>query len=740
MEQTIEDCKNRRITDWFETFIYRVKEESNNDTFSIEINGCDNYEKGIIETILKRENDLVNYRKIDFVDDSSIGKIYKDINEFLDFALNSNEDVVKEAIGPNIQMISDIRRNKVEIPVIATMSSGKSTLLNALIGKDYLFEDTGTATATTCNVKISNKRKAFVAQAIDNGKIIEEADTDISRFLEKWNSSANTKSYSKLKLNLEGPVLDLNSSTLELNFIDTPGPNTSKYKNHKFKTYDYLKDNQQLPIVLYVLDPEKMDSNDDDNTLKEIRKVFKGNKQNMDRIIFVYNKVDREELGKKSFSEILQKIENFLRKYDIENPKIFPVSAIYAKYAQLQETLSYTEEGELINLRRKFIPAPNRNHIGYQLLNYAPLTENQKKQLRGKISESEVDADMVYSGLAAIKLYIEDYIVNHHKKNQYKDLLDIAYKVSKVIENKIKLVIQNLEKRTTEEEKKRKEGCQKEKEELKKRKKEALQALEKIEYETMFIKDALRDIDQFFDDIKDKTFRQTNLKVEDSKKIIKAANSAISNLRASIETDVISKMNDGLVDYLSRLKNEVVNKFELEDPSLEIKTFNAELLNKINVLDFNSINKYKTKGYETRKREEEKEVESEKWYRRLFGWKDTKIITVEYKVEKEVVNAGKLYNELIYPINKQFKDLVNQNAREFSKVVLEYNILFAQLVNHSFGEALTSVYKETQKETTLSIEKKEYQTQKLNEIQTAISKYKILEYNEKIYRKPALTC
>ena len=725
LKQTIEDSKDKRITDWFEKFINRIKEESNNDNFSIEINGCDFYEKVFIESVLERENGLINRIKIDFEEEDVVRSKYKNIDAFLDYVLNSQEGILKDAIKPNVSRIKNLRSNKVEVPVIATMSSGKSTLLNAIIGQDLLFEDTGAATATTCNIKINNELKEFVAHAIDGEKIIDKSSSNIRVFLEKWNSSANTKKFSQLKLNLEGPVKGLNSSNLQLNFIDTPGPNSAQNEHHKETTFNYLKDNTKLPIVLYVLDPEKMDSKDDDMTLKEISSVLKNNKENLDRIVFIYNKVDREVDQNRACSDVIIKIRKFLKNYEIENPQIFPVSSKYAKLAQLNRTLSYIEEGDLDNYRRKFIPLLDRDHLGYPLLEHSPLSANQKRQLEARILKSKLDADMVYSGLAAIKLYIEDYIINHHQKNQYKDLMGIAYNIFRLIENKIKLDKLKLEEKSSEEQKKNKEKYQKEIDELNIKKTEALQAIGKIKLDKGFIQDAIRKIDKYFNALNNKSFRKNSLDKNVAEQIIKEANATIQNLLVSIKTDLIGKMNEEKQRYLLRLKNEVVNKFQLKDPSLETKTFNAELLNKINVLDINNIDNYKRTEIEIKQIEVEKEVKSEKWYKRLFGFTDTITVIENYKVPKTVINGAKLYDDVIDPISQEFNNIVKASKSDFDKMFHDYNNSFKELVNFSFHEAENSVYKQSVNELTLSNKEKESHLQKLREIDKAILQFKI---------------
>jgi hypothetical protein len=591
LKQSIEDNKDKRITDWFEKFIDRVKEATNNDTFSIEINGCDSFEKDFLESVIEVEKNYINESKIHFLNDSKVKERLNAVDDFINYTLNSNETIVTKAIKPNKNRIQILRSNKVEVPVIATMSSGKSTLLNALLGENILFEDTGTATGTICTIKKNDSEK-FTAKAIKGDNILDEASTDIKVFFEKWNTRANIEKDSDLELFLECPIKGLNSSGMELNFIDTPGPNSAQFENHKVKTQSYLKDNQDLPIVLYVLDPEKMDSKDDDSTLKAISSQFKEQKQNLERIIFIYNKADREKLENKTFKEILEKIYKFLGRYGIENPKVFPISSSYAKLAQLNGSLKHAEKGELNGYRHKFTPIPEENYIGYQLIDYASLTIKQRTHLKERITKSELDADLVYSGLAALKLYIEDYIANHHQKKQYRDLMSIVNNVFEEINSIIELKKEKLEEKTVDEQKKNEVRKKTEEEELNIKKDEAIQEITKIKPNTTFIKDAFKKSGDVFDELRAKSTKN-NLEPNKAMELVKEANNIIKDLEVSITTDLVSKINDEGQNYLRKLKNEVGNKFNLKELSLEQKTFNAQLLNKINVLDIRNIETYK---------------------------------------------------------------------------------------------------------------------------------------------------
>ncbi|WP_209391341.1 dynamin family protein [Chryseobacterium sp. RR2-3-20] len=709
LKQTIKDNQGKRITDWVKEFIKKVKEETNNDPFAMKIIGCDLYEEQYIKELFNEIN--IEFEKT--VDDKDIQDKYKAIDNFLEYAEKSKEDIVKNALRPNIENIKTHRSTIIEIPVIATMSSGKSTLLNALIGKDYLPEDTGATTATTCDIIVNNHLHNFIGKAIFDGKEEKNTNGNISEFLKDWNLKANEnindtndeKKYPDLKLQIEGFIPNLNTSNFNLHFIDTPGPNSSQHSHHKEKTFSYLKDNQNLPIVLYVLDPEKMDSKDDDFTLDEISKVFKNNNKSIDRIVFVYNKIDREDIEEKSIKEILNKVESFLERKGIKNAKIFPISAQYAKFAQIENNLTNKKKSDLRNYRDNFIHNIDDNYKGYQLLEYAPLTNSQREQLRKTITNGELDSELVYSGLAALKLYLEDYIINHHKKTQYKELKTIANKVYKQIETSIQLEEERLEEITEGQKKEKEENQKKDIAILDKKKEEAIEDINKIKVDKNFIEQKSREFTMSFNDIKNKTFQREELSKNEAIKLIEETNEVIKNMQISIKTDLISEMNNQLHKYLENIKKITKDKFSLDANNIEINAFNAEMENSVNAININQLHKYQEEKVETITRE----IESKWWIKRKLNWK----VTEEHKVSKTIIKIVDLYRDTLEPYSKTFTITLEDYKQNFIEKFCNIHDSFINRIETEFENTKNNIF---EKYTSSMSEDKIHKVMKLKEL------------------------
>lgn len=680
LEAEIKNINGKRITEWFESFLGQLKEENNYEPFLITIKSCDDYEEYIIKGVLKNEENI--QYNINVHSKEKLEEKYQLIDNFIDFVLKSEDEIVDRAIHPHIKNIEQLRCNKVEVPVIATMSSGKSTLLNALIGNDFLHEDTGATTATTCTIKVNNKLEHFTA-TVYNKDEKESTKTDIAEFIKEKNKQSNENQ--SIKLYLEGPVSGIDTRGFDFRFIDTPGPNSARNGNHKEKTYEFLKDNQNLPIVLYVLDPEKMDSKDDDSTLKEIGEILKDNKQNLERIIFIYNKIDRENIEEKSLKNIIEKVVKFLEDYGITTPKIFPVSAEYAKFAQLEENLSRNEKGKLGNYRHSFYP--DENYKGYELLEHSSLTTSQKEILQKQINNGGVDADLVYSGLAALKLYLGDYVTNHHLKNQYKELQSIISNVSKQIRADIKLEKKQLEKDSEEQHAEQKKQEVDEINSLKNKKQEVEREVKDSKIDNKFIKLVIADINRTFDQTFDKVMRNVEISEEKSRSLVENINAVIENLQISIKTTIESKMNDEMIKYTDKLKNIVANRFEVEKDmnSITINSFSAEMINNISSINLNQVEEYINRRTEKRTREVKR--------RTLLGQFFLGSKREEYLVTKTVVDVYRFYNEQVTPRAQEFDKAIENCVDYLKKIETQVKEQFNRKIDEIFSEAEKRVYK-----------------------------------------------
>lgn len=176
-------------------------------------------------------------------------------------------------------------RKEKEIVVVATMSSGKSTLINALLSKKLLPSSNEACTAIITKV-INTNQENYSAKAYSEKKelLYEEYDVSYEK-MKKWNNNENIS-----EIEIYGNIPFANKKEiLNLTLIDTPGPNNSRNSDHQKILEKYLENIDENTIILYVLNGTQLGITDDSNLLDNLIKNIGDNSKN---IIFVLNKLD----------------------------------------------------------------------------------------------------------------------------------------------------------------------------------------------------------------------------------------------------------------------------------------------------------------------------------------------------------------------------------------------------------------------------------------------------------------
>ncbi|WP_373079060.1 dynamin family protein [Fusobacterium varium] len=239
-----------------------------------------------------------------------------------------------------------------KILITANMSAGKSTLINALIGK-----------------KVTHTKNEACTSRIIN--IYSKAYDD--QYDYKWEAQKLNLEYSKDEFEMEKQenlTSDKNISTYfyskELNkgricLIDTPGVNFSMDTTHREIAFKIIQ-KREFNKLIYVLNSENIGTDDDNKWLKYIV-------ENVDRekLIFVVNKFDKYRSKEDSISETVEEIKKDLKKIGIDKPIVCPISAyagFLAKKCLTNQELNEDEKDELEYLARKL----NKNE--YNLLKF----------------------------------------------------------------------------------------------------------------------------------------------------------------------------------------------------------------------------------------------------------------------------------------------------------------------------------------------------------------------------------
>ena len=214
-------------------------------------------------------------------------------------------------------------RKEKEIVVVATMSSGKSTLINALLSKKLLPSSNEACTATITKV-INRKQENYSAKAYSEKKelLYEEYDVSYEK-MKEWNNNENIS-----EIEIYGNIPFANKKEiLNLTLIDTPGPNNSRNSVHQKILEKYLENINENRIILYVLNATQLGITDDSILLDNLIKIV-GNKSK--NIIFVLNKSDCFNNEDDDMAKIMKGVSKYLEKKGIENTDILPIAALPA--------------------------------------------------------------------------------------------------------------------------------------------------------------------------------------------------------------------------------------------------------------------------------------------------------------------------------------------------------------------------------------------------------------------------
>lgn len=315
-----------------------------------------------------------------------------------------------------------------EVNVVATMSAGKSTLINALLGKKLMPAKQEACTATITEIH-DNDADHFEAEAYDKDGNLIETHTELTyEIMDRLNSSQNVS-----KIRVTGNIPFVTSEDVSLVLIDTPGPNNSRDPKHRATTYGMLSESSKT-LVLYILNAQQLGVDDDDNLLNHVADSMKvGGKQSRDRFIFVINKMDEFWKPEDNVDSAIKKVRDYLADKGIENPNIYPASAMTALYIRgiLKniDNMASDDDGEeeIEEAKKQVRRSVNTEKLHFET--YAPLSASVRGNVENRLAAAKASNDkkaqaLVHSGIIPIEEAIGMYVVKYAKTAKIKNIVD----------------------------------------------------------------------------------------------------------------------------------------------------------------------------------------------------------------------------------------------------------------------------------------------------------------------------
>lgn len=310
-----------------------------------------------------------------------------------------------------------------EVNVVATMSAGKSTLINSLLGQRLMPAKQEACTATITEIK-DNDSDHFEAQVYDkDGNLIESHDNLTYSIMERLNSNPAVS-----RIRTEGDIPFVNADDVSLVLVDTPGPNNSRDPEHRAATYRMLSESSKT-VVLYIMNATQLAVDDDNNLLAHVADSMKvGGKQSRDRFIFVVNKLDDFKKGEDSIDAALQKVKDYLADNGIENPNIYPASALTALNIRTLLAESDDDDDDDVYEAKGKVRKFNRNEEMH-FEKYAPLPASVRGQIANRLDEAVSNGDvneqaLIHSGVVSVEEAIRMYVRKYAKTAKIKNIVD----------------------------------------------------------------------------------------------------------------------------------------------------------------------------------------------------------------------------------------------------------------------------------------------------------------------------
>jgi len=344
---------------------------------------------------------------------------------------NLIEDVFKEIQdGPfnelrDVEIISAFqhaRSKDFEVCVVATMSAGKSTLINSMLGTKLMPSKQEACTAIITRIKDAVGISSWQAEVYNKeNRLIETHDNLSYSTMERLNGD---ESVSIIKASGDIPFVSAEDVSLVL--IDTPGPNNSRDPEHRKVQSEFLNKSSKS-LVLYIMEGT-FGSDDDNALLQRVADSMKvGGKQSKDRFIFVVNKMDDRRKEDGDTSQTLDRIRAYLKNHEITNPNLFPAAALPALNIRLMESGVEIDEDTLDETEMKVRKLNRNDSLHFET--YASLPASIRGDIKKSLDDAQQNDDaeaeaLIHTGVVSIEAAIRQYVQKYAKTAKIKNIVD----------------------------------------------------------------------------------------------------------------------------------------------------------------------------------------------------------------------------------------------------------------------------------------------------------------------------
>lgn len=215
-----------------------------------------------------------------------------------------------------------------DVLVLATMSAGKTAVINALIGEELLHSANEATTACMTSVEHQQGLRHFAGACYSySDQELGHLPKACSVTLRDWNANSEVK-----RISLRGGFKTVPTPAPGLVLHDTPGPNNSQDCNHAELMLETLR-TVPFNALCYVLNASQLGTQDDRALLEQLREECASLPARP--IYFILNKIDLldPERGE-TLEGVVERTGHYLSNIGFEEPVIVPTMANIALYAR----------------------------------------------------------------------------------------------------------------------------------------------------------------------------------------------------------------------------------------------------------------------------------------------------------------------------------------------------------------------------------------------------------------------
>ena len=687
-DSTLIQYLDKRFQLWVDKLPELLADVCNDDTFEITFHGTDlDYQDLCIAIETARSKGLSFI--VNKIDAKEFGEKEADIrNLFSEIKKLPFDELRSPAVADAFEKAFN---EEFEVNVVATMSAGKSTLINALLAKKLMPSKNGACTATITKIK-DNDDDTFKAVAYDaEGRKLENYSIIDYKTMTALNKNTNV---SQILVSGNIPFVSTNEASLVL--IDTPGPDYARDERHGLVAAKALDQSSKM-LVLFVMNGSKLHDVAQDAFLRKIAKSMSvGGKQSRERFLFVINKLDAyDEEDDDIAGETIPDTIKYLEEMGIESPNIFPAAAEPALLIRrFQRTFDESERQKILD-KLKLVAKKMVDQKQLHLEQYPMLAKSSQMLIDAELKKAIEEHDLlgqalIHTGIRGIEETIRTYVTKYCRPQKITNVVD-TFKHGLDSAEAFEKTRQEIASRENEQEKFRKQisllneklSSKSENEEFKKRI-ETFEISTKLNTDvTKLITEVQSELTSYFKDC------PGEMEEDNAMTFVKGFATLAGRKQDEFEVAVSRLLAEDVEEKSRKLLDEYIKKlvalsdeFSTDDLSIDLTSFVKGKLTQLNadsVLDA-SLDTRIEKHNETRSRIVTRRATGLK---RLFNplrwfnpeYEDTEYYKVEVKEEITFISKQKLYDQLINPIMKQLQDereRILEYAKEQTTEIKEY--------------------------------------------------------------------